>query len=106
MGLTMKTNNKSSGSLSSKQLLRLCPGNVVYKVYGDGELNKVIIKQHVEDDGFLAEDPSQNFSISTWANDRAYSLHDNWLIFDNYFHALAHSLKCGGYKHGNEDQET
>lgn len=91
---------KPHGALNKDELLALVkPGMHLYKVFGDRDMHTEICTGKIEGDVIITEDPHGVCHISNWFTDQPSGVYK--YLFDNYFHALAYSLKLKA-EHGQK----
>ena len=86
---------KPPGALSKKAILKLAlnKGQPLYKVYSDGDLDAVVCTGKIERKSIIKTvDEADVCHIDNWFQSHPKRLTFRY-IFDNYFHALAYSLK-------------
>jgi hypothetical protein len=92
---------KPPGALSRKQVLALgkIRGRVIYKVFDvDADLHSVTCNGEVKNGFIMTIDQQDVCHTGMWFNHRRKSF---GYLFDNYFHALAYSLKLKA-EHGQK----
>lgn len=88
---------KPHGALSKEELLALVkPGQIIYKVYhyfngltndGVGYISHVVCEDQVSDSKIFTTESKKTIYLRNWF-EKTYGY-----LFNNYFHALAYSLK-------------
>ena len=86
---------KPHGALSKNKLLALVkPGQSIYKIYGDGNIHKATCTGRIngKEKLIMTVDDTDVCHLKNWFGKNRQTLIYKY-IFDNYFHALAYSLK-------------
>ena len=91
---------KPPGALSKDELLALVkPGQHLYKVYGDCDISGVVCTGKINNKIIDTIDPIDVCHVDNWFGKKYTTIYK--YIFDNYFHALAYSLKLKA-EHGQK----
>jgi hypothetical protein len=84
---------KPPGVLSKKQAMTLgkSKGSILYKVFNDTDLHVAVCTGKIINDIIYTVDPADVCHLDMWFEKRENRV--CMYLFDNYFHALAYSLK-------------